>query len=88
VVKRIGGACFLAGSLANKKHVHLINRQSLITQKPQQINALVAKTQHDKVVRWCADGEFLEIFASLFSASRVQHISHLHSKIALRPHHV
>jgi len=28
------------------------------------------------------------IFASCISASRVQHISDLHSKFALRPHHV
>jgi len=26
------------------------------------IRALVAKTEPDKVVRWCADDEFLEIF--------------------------
>jgi len=35
-------------------------------------------------VRWCADGEFLAIFASYISASRVQHISDLQSKFALR----
>ena len=26
------------------------------------MRALVAKTQPDKVVRWCADGKFLAIF--------------------------
>jgi len=31
---------------------------------------------------------FCVIFASCISASRVQHISDLHSKFALRPHHV
>jgi len=36
-------------------------------------------------VQWCADGEFL---CRVFSASCVQHISDLHSKCALRPHHV
>jgi len=31
---------------------------------------------------------FCVIFASFISASRVQHISDMHSKFALRPHHV
>jgi len=32
-------------------------------------------------VRWCADGEFLAIFLRpVFSASRMQHISDMHSK--------
>jgi len=39
----------------------------------------------DKVVRWCWDGDFL---CPVFPASRVQHISDLHSKFTLRPHHV
>jgi len=47
--------------------------------------AFVAKIQRDKVVRWCADGEFLR---PVFSASRVQDDSDLHPKFALRPHHV
>jgi len=33
----------------------------------------------------CAGGDFLH---PVFSASRVQHISDLHSKFAVRPHHV
>jgi len=49
------------------------------------IHALVAKTQPDKVVRWCPNGEFLH---PVFPASRMQHISDMHSKFALRPHHV
>jgi len=51
------------------------------------IHALVAKIWPDKVVRWCRDGDF---FAScrLFPASRVQRISDLHSKFALRSHHI
>jgi len=49
------------------------------------IHALVAKIQPDKVVRWCADGDFLH---PVFSASRVQYISELHLKFALRLHHV
>jgi len=49
------------------------------------IHALIAKIQPDKVVRWCGDGDFLR---SVFSASHVQHISDLHSKFALRLHHV
>ena len=42
----------------------------------------------DKVVRWCADGDFCVILGPVFPASRVQHISDLHSKFALRPHYV
>jgi len=35
------------------------------------IYALVAKTQADKIARWCPDGEFLAIFAScIFSEPR------------------
>jgi len=49
------------------------------------IHALVAKIWPDKVVRWCRDGDFLH---PVFAASRVQRISDLHSKFALRPHHV
>jgi len=30
------------------------------------IHALVAKTQHDKFVRWCRDGDFLVIFCVLY----------------------
>jgi len=37
----------------------------------------------DKVVRWCRDGDFLR---PVVSVSRVQHISDLHSKFAVRPH--
>ena len=49
------------------------------------IHALVAKIWPDKVVRWCRDGDFLR---PVFAESRVQSISDLHSKFALRPHHV
>jgi len=49
------------------------------------IRALVAKTSPDKDVRWCPDGHFL---GPAFPASRVQHISDLHSKSALGPNHV
>jgi len=41
--------------------------------------------QPDKFVRWCRDDDFLR---PVFAASRVQRISDLHSKFALRPHHV
>jgi len=37
------------------------------------------------VLRWRIFGYFLH---PVFSASHVQHVSHLHSKFALRPHHV
>jgi len=49
------------------------------------IHALVAKIWPDKVVRCCRDGDFLR---PVFAASRVQRISDLHSKFALRPHYV
>jgi len=52
------------------------------------IHALVAKIQPDKVVmvgRWRIFDDFL---CPVFSASRLQHISDLHSKFALGPHHV
>jgi len=49
------------------------------------IHASAAKIQPDKVVRWCQNGDFL---CPVFSASRVQHISDMHSKFGLRPHHV
>jgi len=49
------------------------------------IHALAAKIQPDKVVRWCQNGNFLR---PVFVASRMLHISDLHSKFALRPHHV
>jgi len=44
------------------------------------IRALVAEIQPDKVVRWCSDGDFLR---PIFPASRVEHISDMHSKFAL-----
>jgi len=49
------------------------------------IRALAAKIRPDKVAWWCRDGDFLH---PVFTASRVQHISDMHSKFALRPHHV
>jgi len=49
------------------------------------IHALVAKIRPNKVVRWCRDGNFLR---PVFAASHIQRISDLHSKFALRPHHV
>jgi len=53
------------------------------------ISALVAKISPDKVVRWCAYGDFFASFLrSAFPASRVQQVSDMHSKFALRPHHV
>ena len=39
----------------------------------------------DEVVGWCHMANFLR---PVFSTSRVQHVSDLHPKFALRPHHV
>jgi len=44
----------------------------------------IARQSCAMVPRW----RFLAIFGSAFPASRVQHISDLHSKFALGPHHV
>ena len=52
------------------------------------IHALVAKIQPDKVVRCAHMAIFASFLRPVFSASRVQHISDMHSKFALRPHHV
>ena len=49
------------------------------------IHASAAKIQPDKVVQRCQNGDFLR---PVFSASRVQRISDMHSKFALRPHRV
>jgi len=52
------------------------------------IHASVAKIQPDKVVRWCRDADFFVIFASCISSEPRAARSDLHSKFALRPHHV
>jgi len=53
------------------------------------IRAFIAKIYPDKVVRWCPDGDiFGEFLRPVFSATNVQHISDLHVKFALWPHHV
>ena len=49
------------------------------------IHASTAKIQPNKLVRCCQNGDFL---CPVVSASRVQYISDMHSKFALRPHHV
>jgi len=36
-------------------------------------------------MQWCQNGDFLR---PVFPASRVQHILDMHSKFAVRPHHV
>jgi len=46
---------------------------------------VVEKIWPDRIARWCRDGDFL---CPVFTASRVQHVSDVHSKFALRPHHV
>ena len=45
----------------------------------------IARKNCAMVPRWRFFGECL---GPIFSASRVQHVSHLHLKFALRPHHV
>jgi len=45
----------------------------------------IARQSCMMVSRWRLFGDFLR---PAFSASRVQHVSDLHSKFALRPHHV
>jgi len=42
------------------------------------VDTCLSCEEPDKPVRWCADGDdFLRHFCFLFSASHVQHISHL-----------
>jgi len=52
------------------------------------IYALVAKIQPDKVVRWCPDGAFGVVFATCISSEQRAAHFRLHSKFAIRPHHV
>ena len=50
------------------------------------IHALVAKIQPNKVGGWCPDGDFLRHFCVLYFQRAT--CTDLHSKFALRPHHV
>jgi len=53
------------------------------------IRALVAKTYSP--TKLCNDSQianFWRFLSPAFAASRAQHLSDLHSKFALRPHHV
>jgi len=52
------------------------------------IHALVVKIQPNKVVRWGQDVIFVSFSRPVFPTSRMQHVSDLHLKFALRPHHV
>jgi len=45
----------------------------------------IARQSCGMVPRWRLFGDFLH---AVFSASRAQHVSDLHSKFTLRPHHV
>ena len=58
---------------------------SQINEYDDDDDASASKIQPDKVVRWFQNGDFLR---PVFAASRVQHISDMHSKFALRPRHV
>jgi len=49
------------------------------------MHASAEKIQPDKVVRWCQNCDFLR---PVLTASRVQHISDMHSKFAPKLHHV
>jgi len=48
----------------------------------------ICLTCEDMARQSCAMVRRWRFFASYISASHVQHISDLHSKFALRPHHV
>jgi len=41
-----------------------------------------------RLVRWCPDDHFCDFLGPTFSASHAQHISDMHSKFALEPHHM
>jgi len=51
----------------------------------------VTKPRHETrpvVMRWSQTVTFGYFYISVFSGGRLQHISYLHSKLALRVHHV
>ena len=52
------------------------------------IHALVAKIQPDKLSDRAQKAIFTSFLPPVFPASRMQQISDLHSKFALRPRHV
>jgi len=52
------------------------------------IRALVAKIQPDKLCDGAQMANFGRFLGPAFSVSRVQHVSDLHPKFTLRPHHV
>ena len=52
------------------------------------IRALVAKISTDKLCDDAQMAKFWRFLRPVSSASRVQHVSDLHLKFALRPHHV
>jgi len=69
-------------TLTTKKSLHIIfNKFFPIVNKCEDI----AQQSCAMVPRWQIFGDYL---GPAFPASRVQHISHLHSKFALGPHHV
>ena len=65
----------------------LFNTLFPIVDKYSPIEMLTTKapTKLGMVPRWRLFGDFLR---GVFSASRAQHVSDLHSKFTLRPHHV
>ena len=81
-------SCSSIGLEASTKHINERDNKAqnklaptVTLDKPK----ILIKIWPDKVVRWCRDGDFLR---PVFAASRVQRISDLHSKFALRPHRV
>ena len=68
-----------------RRHVEEVSLLNKLFSDCRYMPQLLLKIQPDKVVRWCQNGDFLR---PVFSASSVQHISDMHSKFALRPHHV
>jgi len=66
-------------------------QNSVTEQQPPKMykGQTLCKVWLASIVRWCPDSDFFGDFLHpAFPASRVQYISDLHSKFALRPHQV
>ena len=74
-----------------KRTQHLVWWTCLTSFFRLSIRASVAKISPDKIFPWYPDGELLAIFWVLHfqqATCLMQHISDIHSKFTLRPHHV
>jgi len=78
----ISAASGLTFAIGHVENILLLNRFFPI------VDTCLSCEDIARVVRWCPDGDFWRLFPSCISASRVQHVSDLHLKFAVRPYHV